>query len=111
MKSNRLIMLDFYTDWCGYCKKLDQTTFIEPAVVKEFGKVVPVKINAEKEGYPLAKKYVISSFPTLVFIQPDGVEYGRINGYVNSGYFIQSLREAISLSKEIPLILRGEVDE
>ncbi len=42
------IFIDVYTSWCGWCKKMDATTFKNPFVVKYMNKhFYPVKLNAE----------------------------------------------------------------
>ncbi|QTV06818.1 thioredoxin family protein [Faecalibacter bovis] len=42
------ILFNIYTNWCGYCKKLDKETFVDPAVVKYVNEnYIPVKFNAE----------------------------------------------------------------
>ena len=43
------IFMDVYTDWCGWCKRMDATTFSDPAVAKMLqDKFYPVKFNAEQ---------------------------------------------------------------
>ena len=32
-KEPRKIVIDVYTDWCGWCKKMDKNTFTDPKVV------------------------------------------------------------------------------
>lgn len=45
----RLVFIDVYTDWCGWCKVMDKNTFSEPAVAKILNeKFYPVKFNAEQ---------------------------------------------------------------
>lgn len=47
-KNPRKIFVDVYTDWCGWCKKMDKSTFRDSLVVKYAGeKFYAVKLNAE----------------------------------------------------------------
>lgn len=42
--------IDFYTSWCGWCTKMDQSTFKEAEVVKHINEnYIPVKFNAESK--------------------------------------------------------------
>ncbi len=46
----RKIYVDVYTDWCGWCKKMDSTSFVNPAVAKYLNEHYwPVKFNAEQQ--------------------------------------------------------------
>ena len=46
----RKVFIDLYTDWCGWCKKLDQTTFIDPVIVELLNsEFYAVKFNAESK--------------------------------------------------------------
>lgn len=48
-KSNtKLYFVDFYTSWCGWCKKADRETFANPTVALILNTYyIPVKFNAE----------------------------------------------------------------
>ncbi|MBI3259602.1 MAG: DUF255 domain-containing protein [Ignavibacteriae bacterium] len=47
-KEPRKIIVDVYTDWCGWCKKMDASTFTNPVIVKYINeKFYAVKFNAE----------------------------------------------------------------
>ena len=45
----RKIMVDIYTDWCGWCKRMDKTVFTDPVVSKYIANnFYAVKLNAEQ---------------------------------------------------------------
>jgi thioredoxin-related protein len=49
-KKPKKFFVDSYTDWCGWCKKMDQTTFINPVIVDYMNKhFYAVKFNAERK--------------------------------------------------------------
>lgn len=79
--SDSPMIIDFYTDWCGSCKKLDTVTFVDPLVIGMSRDNIFVKINAEVDTV-LAKEFAISGFPTIVITKPDGEEIDRIWGYL-----------------------------
>lgn len=49
-KTPKKIFIDVYTDWCGWCKRLDKTTFTDPAVISYLNEnFYAVKFNAEQK--------------------------------------------------------------
>ena len=45
----KMMFVDVYTDWCGWCKRMDQTTFADPEVTKYMNEnFYAVKFNAER---------------------------------------------------------------
>jgi thioredoxin-related protein len=45
------IFIDVYTDWCGWCKRMDASTFTDSAVIEYMNEnYYAVKFNAEKPG-------------------------------------------------------------
>ena len=49
-KEQRKIFIDVYTDWCGWCKKMDATTFTNPEIAKILNEqYYAVKFDAEQK--------------------------------------------------------------
>ena len=47
----RMLVIDVYTDWCGWCKRMDADTFSDPEVAAFMNKYTyPVKLNAESKA-------------------------------------------------------------
>lgn len=57
-ESPRILVIDVFTDWCGWCKRMDATTFRDPEVVRMLNtQFYPVKLDAEgKEDITIADK-------------------------------------------------------
>jgi thioredoxin-related protein len=49
-KQPKKLLIDVYTDWCGWCKVMDQQTFQHPTIAKIINQYFyPVKFNAEQK--------------------------------------------------------------
>lgn len=72
--NQRPIALYFYTDWCGFCRKLERDVLTQPAMKPCLSSVIPVKVNPEKgpQESLLARKFGVSSFPRFFITEPKG---------------------------------------
>lgn len=74
-KTGKLIFIDAYTEWCGPCKKMAATSFLDAEVAKLYNsKFINLKIEMEKsaDGPSIAQRYSVVAYPTLLFINGDG---------------------------------------
>lgn len=88
------VFIDFYTDWCGPCKRMAAQVL----PTKEVGDYlnshfVCLKVNAEKEDGPqLAKRYEVHAYPTFCVIDPaTGDKVGDFAGYREGREFISKI--------------------
>lgn len=89
---NRIVMVDFWADWCTFCKKLDETTYKNAGVVSRLSRTtVPVKVNTEgrREEVEIGEEHGIENLPTIGFFTPEGRAVARIEGYVDADAFLR----------------------
>ena len=96
-RTHKLVMVDFYTDWCGWCKRLDKDVYTDKRVVALSSQFVPVKVNAEKEGASAARRYNVTGFPTILFVGESGQVVNRIGGYLPPDQFYTAAANANSI--------------
>ena len=93
--SGKPVLVDFFTEWCGWCKVMDRDVFSDAGVV-EFAnaKILLFRVDAEKgEGPALAKKYGVNGYPTFVFMDGTGSELDRQVGASDKAVFLGLMKD------------------
>ena len=95
------ILVDFYTDWCGWCKKMDKETFTDAAVREKLGGYVLLKLDADK--FPeVAEKYGVDGYPTTVVLDEDGKMLAKRPGFMPPKDYMAFLDEAKAAKERRP---------
>jgi len=90
--SGKKLMVYFRTEWCGYCDRMEKSTFGDEDVARFLEKrFVPVKIDAEEER-KLAAAFQVQSYPTSWFLTPEGEKILFLPGYAPAEPFLHVLR-------------------
>lgn len=87
LKSEKVVLVDFYADWCGPCKMLSP---IIEEIANENENIKVVKINVDNDQ-ELAIRYGIMSIPTVVAIK-QGEEFGRRIGLVDKEELLNMIK-------------------
>ena len=91
-ENSTLVFVEFYTDWCSWCRRLESETLTDRNVRQELEKFVSLRLNAEGNGAATAEKFGVESFPTMLFLDASGEEVERIVGYLPPDKFIDEVR-------------------
>jgi len=98
-EAGKKVMIDVYTDWCGWCKKMDKDTYADPTVVDYLDrKYVAVKLNAESANKlqyqgktyterELAAAFGVTGYPSIIFLSDDGEPITVYPGYADAKKF------------------------
>lgn len=83
-KANRTtVVVDVYTDWCGWCKRMDRDIYTHPQIISLSNRYVFLKLNAEdgSQGARFAQKNNVEGYPTTVIIDENGRYLRSVPGY------------------------------
>ena len=84
------VLVNFYADWCVWCKRLEATTLRDAQVADLLSdRVVPVSLNVDGNGKELSDQYQVDGLPTILVLDTDGREIGRIPGYMPPTGFLE----------------------
>jgi thioredoxin len=73
--ADKKIIIDFYADWCGPCKKV-APIFLD--LSDKFKDIVFLKVNVD-EAEEIASGFEVTSLPTFIFLNKGNI-YNRIEG-------------------------------
>jgi thioredoxin 1 len=102
-EEDKLVYIDFYTDWCKYCIEMDKDTYPDPRIItlltEEF---VAVKLNREHpQNKDIIKRYNIYVQPTEVVLAPDGELIWGHRGYLDADELYFYLTSILSQNPSI----------
>ncbi|MGZ8831000.1 MAG: thioredoxin family protein [Thermoanaerobaculia bacterium] len=91
---DKLIFVDLFADWCGWCHKMEQEVFPSEVFQKATDDMVLLRLDTEDggEGTELAQRFSVRTLPTFLVLTPDMSVAGVIRGYAPASDFVESLK-------------------
>ena len=105
-KENKIVVMDVYTEWCGWCKVMDKKTYTHATVISKMASAfIAIKINPEtdknltydgkvytgKELVDLLSKNMVEGYPTTIFFYLKSKKVYLEVGYLATEKFIPLL--------------------
>jgi thiol:disulfide interchange protein DsbD len=93
----KVVMLDFYADWCISCKEMERFAFSDAEIKAKLNSVLllqaDVTANSEADQ-ALLKRYGLFGPPGILFFDTQGKELGdfRVTGYQDAAQFLKNLQ-------------------
>ncbi len=111
------IYLHFTTDWCGWCRKIENDTYTTDEAKKALEDFVPASLDCtvprgqqpSKEArfnIELMRRYGGGGYPFLVMVTPDHAVLGTISGYVPAEQFVKDLAKAEKVHEKYKAFLK-----
>ncbi len=111
LKEKKIVLIDCYTDWCYWCKRLDKDTYTDSSIIETVNKsFVAIKFNPEKtdsryeidgktysgmELLSILSNGQSSGYPTTFFIKQKKM-LPPFEGYAGPAEFIKTLKEKVA---------------
>jgi thiol:disulfide interchange protein DsbD len=96
--NGKVVMLDFYADWCVSCKEMEKFTFSDARVRSYFDDMQLLQIDVtanNDDDKAMLKRFNLFGPPGIIFFNRDGQEFpsARVIGYQNADKFLLSLKQ------------------
>jgi thiol:disulfide interchange protein DsbD len=96
--AGKLVMLDFYADWCVACKELELFTFSDPRVQARLQNAVLLQVDVTgntDEDAALLKRFSLFGPPAIIFFDQNGEEIMpmRVIGFQDAERFLRTLQQ------------------
>ncbi len=102
-KPDRRVLINVYTDWCDFCRQMDSQVYPDSSVRRVVAEhFITVGLNADSDRIvhfrgqefserALARRLGVRSYPTMVFMDPDGHVILQTNGFMPTDDFVRML--------------------
>ncbi len=96
-KGGKLILVDLFAEWCGWCKTLERQVFTTPEFQQYSRQFVLLRVDVEDggEGTRLQARYGATSLPTLLLLDPGLALAGTVTGFAPMPQYQAKVEQAL----------------
>lgn len=97
-EAKKPLFVDVYATWCGPCKQMAATSFIDPDVSAFYNaNFISLKLDGEKnDGPAVMQKYGISAYPTLLYFNANGELAGKVVGALQAKQLLTKGKDIVN---------------
>lgn len=97
-KAGKPLFVDVYAVWCGPCKQMAATSFIDPEVTSYYNSnFISLKLDGEKNDGPnVMQKYGITAYPTLLYFNANGDLVAKVVGGQQAKQLLAKGKEVVN---------------
>lgn len=92
--SNTPMMVEVFATWCGYCRRMRKEIYSTQEFENKSKQLTLISIDGETNP-AFANKFQVSGYPTVLFLDKNGVLISRIDGFIAQQGFYQYLENAL----------------
>lgn len=101
-QKNKLVMLDFYADWCLSCKEMEHIVFPKLYVKRYLARFIMLRVDVtanDGASKAIEKKFNVIAPPTFIFLNPEGqeIQNTRVVGQIGPQAFATHLKRVLAV--------------
>lgn len=102
-KQNKLVFVDLFAEWCGWCYVLEEKVFSQPIFDELARKMVLVRLDVEDhgEGARTQARYGVTGLPTTMVLEPSGILVGKVTGMEEPATYVKNIEQKLEIHERV----------